>query len=129
MGEPDSPVPSESSEASSLSLVSRDLFHTKNKVRELEHPVSTLSATVQFQEDKITNLEHQRASLDHSLSALLRSHEGLAQQVLDLQAELRASRNSAAYRAAETVAHEISVARVNRRVAEIGRILHLRNLD
>ena len=122
MGEPDSPVHSESSEASSLSLVSRDLFHTKTKVRELEQQVSTLSATVQFQEEKITNLEHQCASIESSLSVLQRSHEGLAQQVLALEAELH---NSAAYRTAETVAHEISIARVNRRVAEIERLLHL----
>ena len=129
MGEPDSPVHSGSSEASSLSLVSRDLFHTKNKVRQLEQTVTTLRGTVQFQEDKITNLEHQRASIELSLRDLQRSHEGLYQRVLALEAELQAARNSEAHRTAEAVAQGITVARVNRRVAEIERLLHLHNLN
>ena len=78
--------------------------------------MTTLSATVQFQEDKITNLEHQRASIELSLRDLQRSHEGLYQRVLALEAELQAARNSAAHRTAEAVAQGITVARVNRRV-------------
>ena len=125
MGEPASPARSGSSEASSLSLVSRDLFETKNRVRVLEQTVSTLQESVHFQEDKIANLEHQRASIESALQGLQTSHEGLAQQVLALEAELQAARNSIAYRSAEAVTHDISIARIGRRVAEVERRLQL----
>ena len=129
MGEPASPARSGSSEASSLSLVSRDLFETKNRVRVLEQTVSTLHERVQFQEDKIANLEHQRASIESDLRGLQTSHEGLAQQVLALEAALQAARSSLAYRSAEAVTHDISIARIGRRVAEVERRLQLHGLD
>ena len=129
MGEPASPARSCSSEASSLSLVSRDLFQTKNRVRVLEQSVSTLQETVQFQEDKIANLEHQRASIERALQSLQTSHEGLVQQVLALEVALQAARNSIAYRSAEAVTHDISIARIGRRVAEVERRLQLHGLD
>ena len=129
MGEPASPARSCSSEASSLSLVSRDLFQTKNRVRVLEQSVSTLQETVQFQEDKIANLEHQRASIERALQSLQTSQEGLVQQILALEVALQAARNSIAYRSAEAVTHDISVARIGRRVAEVERRLQLHGLD
>ena len=129
MGEPASPARSCSSEASSLSLVSRDLFQTKNRVRVLEQSVSTLQETVQFQEDKIANLEHQRASIERALQSLQTSQEGLVQQILALEVALQAARNSIAYRSAEAVTHDISIARIGRRVAEVERRLQLHRLD
>ena len=129
MGEPASPARSCSSEASSLSLVSRDLFQTKNRVRVLEQSVSTLQETVQFQEDKIANLEHQRASIERALQSLQTSQEGLVQQILALEVALQAARNSIAYRGAEAVTHDISIARIGRRVAEVERRLQLHGLD
>ena len=74
---------SPSSAASSLSLVSRDLYRTKNKLAALESQVA-------FQADQIDNLQVQRASLEESIVALehrlLRLQETEARLVDRIQA-------------------------------------------
>ena len=60
-----------SSSASSLSLVSRDLCHTKRRVQSLEQIVAALQEQVQgaqsFTEDRLENLEAQRRGADRDL--------------------------------------------------------------
>ena len=114
---------------SSESLLSRHLFATSNRVTALEQQIRDLVSTVEFQEDKISNLEHQRESLERTIRQLHTQQDGLSQQVLAFEAELQAARNSIAYRSAEAVTHEIGIARVGRQVAEIERRLQLHSLD
>ena len=117
------------SSASSQSLLSRHLFATANRVTALEQQIRGLVSTVEFQEDKISNLEHQRSSLERTIRHLQTQQEGLAQQVLALETELQATRRAVEYRSAEAVTHEISVTRVGRRVAELERRLQLHGFD
>ena len=60
-----------SSSAFSLSLVSRDLRHTKRRLQSLEQTVAALQEQTQsaqaFQEDHLDNLEAQRRGTDQDL--------------------------------------------------------------
>ena len=114
---------SSDSAASSLSLVSRDLHRTKNKIAALESQVA-------FQADQIDNLETQRASLEETVAILeqrlVRLQETEARLIDRIQAA-EALASSLERQHEEHQAHfvhtDIVSARLARRLDEIERIL------
>ena len=113
-----------SSSASSLSLVSRDVYHTKRRVQCLEQTVAAIQEQVQgdqsFTADRLDNLEEQRRGTDRELLVIRGRVESeaatqaarvarLEDQVAELQQTLFA----------RLQAQGIAIARLSRRLQEL----------
>ena len=113
-----------SSSASSLSLVSRDVYHTKLRVQSLERTVAALQEQVQgdqsFTAERLDNLEEQRRSIDRDLIVVRGRVESeaatqaariarLEDQVAEIQHSLLARLES----------QSIAIARLSRRLQEL----------
>ena len=113
-----------SSSASSLSLVSRDVYHTKLRVQSLERTVAVLQEQVQgdqsFTAERLDNLEEQRRSIDRDLIVVRGRVESeaatqaariarLEDQVAEIQHSLLARLES----------QSIAIARLSRRLQEL----------
>ena len=113
-----------SSSASSLSLVSRDLYHTKRRLQSLEQTVAALQEQTEgaqvFQDERLDNLEVQRAGTDRDLLVIRGRVESeaaaqaarvarLEDRVTEIQQLLLARLES----------QSISLARLSRRLQEL----------
>ena len=113
-----------SSSASSLSLVSRDVYHTKLHVQSLERTVAALQEQVQgdqsFTAERLDNLEEQRRGIDRDLIVVRGRVESeaatqaariarLEDQVAEIQHSLLARLES----------QGIAIARLSRRLQEL----------
>ena len=108
--------------ASSLSLVSRDLHRTKNKLAGLESQVA-------FQADQLENLQHQRASLEQSVALLEQrlvrlqeTEDRLLDRIQAAEALASTLERQLEEHAAHFVHSDIVSARLARRLDEVERV-------
>ena len=134
MSEPASPAQSGSSEASSLSLVSRHVFAIQQELTRLKSTVEDLQGQLAFCHDRIENLETQLRALEPEHSALTdrvgsleSSNAALLQRVRRDEDNWRASDQArtqlAAIFAARYEHQQISIANLARRLQDVERNL------